>query len=61
MEVQQTDPKSTTHQCYFDVFFKKEPLCKGVLRAISFLTQISEEKCQELDGKYLYALINLSA
>ncbi|CAG8683775.1 11224_t:CDS:2, partial [Gigaspora rosea] len=32
---------------------EKETSCKGVLRAISLLTPISEEKHQELDGKYL--------
>ncbi|CAG8739745.1 24800_t:CDS:2, partial [Gigaspora rosea] len=53
MEVQQTDPKSTTHQCYFNIFSEEEISCKGVLRAISLLTPISEEKYQELDGKYL--------
>ncbi|KAF0475947.1 hypothetical protein F8M41_024502 [Gigaspora margarita] len=53
MEVQQMDPKSTTHQCYFNIFSEEETLCKGVLRAISHLTPISEEKHQELDGKYL--------
>ncbi|KAF0469849.1 hypothetical protein F8M41_025484 [Gigaspora margarita] len=53
MEVQQTDPKSTTRQYYFNIFSKEETLCKRVLRAISLLTPISEEKRQELDEKYL--------
>ncbi|CAG8462096.1 11367_t:CDS:2, partial [Scutellospora calospora] len=39
---------------------QEEPLCKGILRAISSLTPISEEQHQKLEGQYLFPIQNIN-
>ncbi|CAG8784035.1 21893_t:CDS:2, partial [Dentiscutata erythropus] len=53
MEAQLMTLISTERQYYFSTFSEEKLLCKGDLKAISFLTPISKKQHQELERKYL--------